>query len=51
MTEAPDREQLKAAQAQRAGYAQTERRLDVPVVVDETLCIIGLQDLHRVLPG
>jgi NAD-dependent dihydropyrimidine dehydrogenase PreA subunit len=36
-----DREARKAAQAALAGNAQTGVRLDVPVVVDEALCIKG----------
>jgi NAD-dependent dihydropyrimidine dehydrogenase PreA subunit len=41
MSETPERELQKAVQARSVGHAQTERRLDVPVVVDETLCIAG----------
>ena len=36
-----DREQRKAAQAQICGSAQTQIRLDVPVVIDEQRCIRG----------
>jgi NAD-dependent dihydropyrimidine dehydrogenase PreA subunit len=36
-----DRETLKADAARRVGNAQTTRRFDVPVVVDETKCITG----------
>ncbi len=35
MSELDDRESVKAAQAKTAGNAQTLRRFDVPVVVDE----------------
>lgn len=41
MTELKDREQIKAAQCKVVGNAQTTRRFDVPVVVDETKCITG----------
>jgi NAD-dependent dihydropyrimidine dehydrogenase PreA subunit len=36
-----DRENIKAAQALRVGNAQTLRRYDVPVIVDQTRCITG----------
>jgi NAD-dependent dihydropyrimidine dehydrogenase PreA subunit len=41
MSELDDRESVKAAQAKTAGNAQTLRRFDVPVVVDEVKCITG----------
>lgn len=41
MSELSDRETVKAAQAVQVGNAQTVRRFDVPVVVDNTKCITG----------
>lgn len=41
MSELQDRESVKAEQAKRVGNAQTERRFDVPVVVDLEKCIKG----------
>lgn len=41
MSELDDRERIKTAAAQRVGTAQTTRRFDVPVVVDEQKCIEG----------
>jgi len=36
-----ERESVKAAQIKQTGNAQTLRRFDVPVIVDETKCIKG----------
>jgi NAD-dependent dihydropyrimidine dehydrogenase PreA subunit len=36
-----DRERVKAAQAKTVDNAQTTRRFDVPVVVDESKCVKG----------
>jgi NAD-dependent dihydropyrimidine dehydrogenase PreA subunit len=41
VSELKDRESIKAAQATRVGNAQTTRRYDVPVVVNEEKCITG----------
>jgi NAD-dependent dihydropyrimidine dehydrogenase PreA subunit len=41
MTDLPDRETIKAAQARTAGVAQRDRRFDVPVVVDRDACVAG----------
>ena len=41
MSRMDDREAVKAAQASTAGYAQTARTYDVPVVVDLAKCITG----------
>jgi NAD-dependent dihydropyrimidine dehydrogenase PreA subunit len=41
MSELKDREAQKAEAATRIGNAQTLRRFDVPVVVDESRCISG----------
>ncbi len=41
MPDLPDRENFKAAQARTAPLAQTTRRFDVPVVVDEAKCVTG----------
>jgi NAD-dependent dihydropyrimidine dehydrogenase PreA subunit len=41
MSKLDDRESIKAAQAPRAGNAQTIRTYDVPVVVDLARCIAG----------
>lgn len=41
MTDLPDREPMKAAQARTAPNAQTVRRFDVPVVVDQAKCVTG----------
>jgi NAD-dependent dihydropyrimidine dehydrogenase PreA subunit len=41
MPELPDRETIKAAQAETVGTAQSERRFDVPVVVDRSACVTG----------
>lgn len=41
MSDGDDRERLKAARAREIGNAQTQRRFDVPVVVDESKCITG----------
>ncbi|GDY13450.1 hypothetical protein LBMAG53_23280 [Planctomycetota bacterium] len=41
MPDLPDREPVKAAQALVVGNAQTRRRLDVPVVVDDSKCVTG----------
>jgi NAD-dependent dihydropyrimidine dehydrogenase PreA subunit len=41
VSELKDRETLKAEAARRVGNAQTTRRFDVPVVVDEKKCITG----------
>jgi NAD-dependent dihydropyrimidine dehydrogenase PreA subunit len=43
LSQLPDRELAKAAAAQVVGHAQTTTRVDVPVVVDETKCIVGCQ--------
>jgi NAD-dependent dihydropyrimidine dehydrogenase PreA subunit len=37
----PDRETTKSLQARLVGNAQSQSRFDVPVVVDEGLCIEG----------
>ncbi len=39
MSDSDDRERFKAAQARVVPPAQTTRRFDVPVVVDENKCI------------
>jgi NAD-dependent dihydropyrimidine dehydrogenase PreA subunit len=39
VSELKDREAIKAAQATQVGNAHTDRRFDVPVVVDLTKCI------------
>ena len=39
MSELKDRESIKTAQAKQVGNAHTERRFDVPVVVDLEKCI------------
>jgi NAD-dependent dihydropyrimidine dehydrogenase PreA subunit len=41
VSELQDRETVKTHQAKAIGNAQTIRRFDVPVVVDETKCITG----------
>lgn len=41
MSEIHDRELVKAASARSVGYAQTSRRFDVPVVVEQAKCITG----------
>ena len=41
MPDLPNREPLKAAQAKTVGNAQSLRRFDVPVVVDESKCVTG----------
>lgn len=41
MSDLSNREAVKALQATQVGNAQTNRRFDVPVVVDQTKCITG----------
>ncbi|HEX2734681.1 MAG TPA: ferredoxin family protein [Polyangiaceae bacterium] len=41
MSESNDRERIKAAQGKTVDRAQTTRRFDVPVVVDEKKCVTG----------
>jgi len=41
MTDLPNREPVKAAQARTVGNAQSIRLFDVPVVVDESKCVTG----------
>jgi NAD-dependent dihydropyrimidine dehydrogenase PreA subunit len=41
MTQIPDRESAKAAEARTVGHAQTTERFDVPVIVDKNRCISG----------
>jgi NAD-dependent dihydropyrimidine dehydrogenase PreA subunit len=41
VSESNDRERIKAAQGKTVDRAQTTRRFDVPVVVDEKKCVTG----------